>query len=165
MITSNPLQVRRLPQGGFPGGAALGSSRRGALPSLQNSLCALALGLMVVLAPGCSSMHAEKPPGRILLVDGRGMPVQGGVVLPDDAEANAKTSRQLQNDAEDLGWISDTQGLVHADLDQYLWDSDGCYHFRVRRGGYKDVEMSVSKDLFPPVLKIPLERATPDSAP
>jgi hypothetical protein len=110
-------------------------------------------------------MHAEKPPGRILLVDGRGAPVPGGIVLPDDAETTAKTSRQLQNDAVDLGWISDAQGIVHADLDQYLWDSDGCYHFRVRRGGYKDVTMSVSKDLFPQVLKISLERASPESGP
>jgi hypothetical protein len=110
-------------------------------------------------------MHADKPPGRILLVDGRGKPVQGGIVLPDDVETNAKTSRQLQNDALDLGWISDAQGLVHADLDQYLWESDGCYHFRVRRGGYKNIEMSVSRDLFPQVLKISLEAATPESVP
>jgi hypothetical protein len=80
-------------------------------------------------------------------------------------ETNAKTSRQLQNDALDLGWISDAQGLVHADLDQYLWESDGCYHFRVRRGGYKNIEMSVSRDLFPQVLKISLEAATPESVP
>jgi len=86
-------------------------------------------------------------------------------VLPDDVETNAKTSRQLQNDALDLGWISDAQGLVHADLDQYLWESDGCYHFRVRRGGYKNIEMSVSRDLFPQVLKISLEAATPESVP
>lgn len=86
-------------------------------------------------------------------------------MLPDDVETNAKTSRQLQNDALDLGWISDAQGLVHADLDQYLWESDGCYHFRVRRGGYKNIEMSVSRDLFPQVLKISLEAATPESVP
>ena len=164
-MTLNPHPDRRQPMGGFPRGAIRGFGRENSFPSLWNTLGALALGLLVVLAPACSSMHADKPPGRILLVDGRGAPVQGAIVLPDDAETNSKTSRQLQNDAGDLGWISDAQGIVQADLDQYLWDSDGCYHFHVRRGGYKDVEMSVSKDLFPQVLKISLERAAPESAP
>jgi hypothetical protein len=122
----------------------------------------LALGALAVMAPACTSTGDSQAAARVSVVDARGLPVQGAVVMPDDAETNAKDSRQLQNDARDLNWVSDAQGLVRADLDQYFWDNDGCYHFHVRRAGYKDVTMTVSKDLFPAVLRISLERAAQD---
>lgn len=91
-----------------------------------------------------------------MIVDGHGAPVQGATVLPDDSD-NRGTSREILSDEDIQARISDAQGIVHADLDQYFWDLDGCYHFRVHRSGFEDLTMSVSKDLYPSLLRINLE--------
>jgi hypothetical protein len=48
-------------------------------------------------------------------------------------------------------------------MDDCLWPSDDCYHFRVHRSGYEDSTISVSKDLFPPMLKVELTEKNSDS--
>jgi hypothetical protein len=115
----------------------------------------VSMGLLV-LASACASAPGAKAGGRILVVDGLGVPVQGAVVLPE--EGDLKPTRQINWTSEDIAArVSDSQGIVRADLEQYYWDSDGCYHFRVLRVGFEDFAMTVSKELFPPVLKVTLE--------
>jgi hypothetical protein len=118
-----------------------------------------ALIAWMVLASACASGPGAKTGGRILLVDGLGVPVQGAVVLPE--EGDLKPTRQINWPKDEIeARVSDSQGVVRADLEQYYWDSDGCYHFRVLRAGFEDFAMTVSKDLFPPVLKVTLEADT-----
>ena len=109
-----------------------------------------------MLASSCSSIRQEKAVARIMVVDEHGLPVQGAFVSPEIAEHSNPDMRKL-TDEETAARTSDLQGLVYADLELYYWDSDGCYHLVVRRGGYKQVVMSVSKELFPPLLRITLE--------
>jgi hypothetical protein len=125
---------------------------------------------LVVLASGCSTVHGVKDavqgaiadvrgtPVQVLLVDARGTPVQGAFVLPE--YENPLSAPQKYDDDEIKAHTSDEQGSVLVMLDDYYWDSDHCYHFRVRRNGFEDVTMAVSKDLYPAVLKIELD-ATP----
>jgi hypothetical protein len=116
------------------------------------------LGLIgwMVLASACASEPSANPGGRIQLVDGLGVPVQGAVVSPE--EGDFKMTRQTNWSKDEIAArVSDSQGMVRADLEQYYWESDGCYHFRVLRTGFEDFAMTVSKDLFPPVLKVNLE--------
>jgi len=120
------------------------------------SLFALVSLGMILGAAGCASAPAVKTTGRILIVDEAGAPVQGALVLPEDEEGRgARHVVWTRNEIADR--VSDSQGLVQADLDQYYWESDDCYHLRVATTGFEDVAMTVSKDLFPAVLKISLE--------
>src|ERR1019366_9932365 len=100
---------------------------------------------LVVLISACVSTRGAKAAARIMLVDGSGAPIQGAVVLPEDPEYPGARRGNL-SDAEEQARISDSQGLVHAELDQYFWDSDSCYHFRIHRAGFEDATMTVSKD-------------------
>jgi len=111
---------------------------------------------LAVLISACSSAPGEEAAGRIMLVDGLGAPVQGAVVLPEEEELSGNVPR-VWSRADNLDRTSDSRGIVRADLQQYFWDSDSCYHFRIQRTGFEDVTMSVSKELFPPVLRINLE--------
>jgi hypothetical protein len=137
------------------------SSRDGArdlagILSAFSRIRVVALAGWMVLASACASAPSANPHGRIMLVDGLGAPVQGAVVLPE--EGDLKTTRQTNWSKDEIAArVSDSQGMVRADLEQYYWDSDGCYHFRVLRTGFEDFAMTVSKDLFPSVLKVNLE--------
>ena len=112
--------------------------------------------VLAALIAACASTRGAKAPARIMLVDESGSPVQGAVVLPEDS-GYPGARREHLSEAEEQARISDPQGLVYAELDQYCWDSDSCYHFRIRRANYEDATMTVSKDLFPPVLRISLD--------
>jgi len=117
---------------------------------------ALILTAAVALVSACTSPPGEKAAGRIVVVNGLGNPVQGALILPEEQENPGPRTRNLSE--EDRGALtSDAQGIVHADLEQYFSDRDGCYHFRIHRAGFEDVEMAVSRDLFPPLLRIRME--------
>jgi hypothetical protein len=123
---------------------------------------AFVLAMVVVLASACTTTPGEKAVGRIMLVNGLGDPIQGAIVVPEEQE-NPGAMRQSLSDEDRQARVSDAQGLIRADLEQYFSESDGCYHFRIHRGGFEDVTMTVSKDLFPPLLRIKLE-ANPQKA-
>jgi hypothetical protein len=119
----------------------------------------LAAAALLVLAPGCGSVSAPDTGSRVVVVDGAGTPIKGAVIYPD-YEYSSSQKTYTKDDLEELA--SDAQGLIHADLDAFLWDKDGCYHFVIRRAGYESATMSVSKDLLPPVLKVVMvARANP----
>jgi hypothetical protein len=111
--------------------------------------------VILVLVSGCSSVLGEKEIGRVMLVDGRGAPVQGALVIPEYENPQSVPQDYSKKELEDR--TSNAQGMVVVGLDEYYWDTDHCYHFRVRRYGFEDVAMAVSRDLFPAVLKIELE--------
>ena len=121
-----------------------------------------------MLASACASTGGAKPEGRIMIVGALGVPVQGAIVVPDssdDMTGDQGAGRRLPSQGEIDARTSDAQGIIHADLDQYLWDSDGCYHFRIRRFGFEDVTMAVSRDLFPQMLTINLGAKTQTQGP
>jgi hypothetical protein len=91
---------------------------------------------------------------RVMLVDVHGVPVQGGVLTPEE-EYPPATPRIYQQD-ELLARSSDAAGLIHFSLEDCFWKSDECYHIRVHRAGFDDVTMAVSRDLFPPLLRVEL---------
>ncbi len=96
-------------------------------------------------------MSSSESAGRVLVVDSAGTPVPGAVIYPD-YEYSSSQKTYTRDDLEALS--SDAQGVIHVDLDDFLWDKDGCYHFVIRRAGYEAATMSVSKDLAPPVLRV-----------
>jgi hypothetical protein len=108
------------------------------------------------LVAGCGSVSEGNPGGRVMIVDRLGNPVQDALVLPE-SEDGAALPRDTMRETKDR--TSNAQGMVRADLDDYLWSSDACYHFRIHRAGFEDAELTVSRDLFPAVLKIEM-RAT-----
>jgi len=126
----------------------------------------LLFAALAVLMSACSSMREEKPVARIIVVNEQGLPLQGAVIMPETEEHHSAEVRKLTVE-EVQARTSDAQGLVYADLELYFWDSDGCYHVRVHRSGFRDETMAVSKDLFPPLLRITMEAnaKNPDGAP
>lgn len=112
---------------------------------------------LVLLACACNSDSGSATGGRVTVVDARGAPLAGAflVLVPEDDNGSTRpvsyTSWELRDQT------SDAQGVFRASLDDCLWESDGCFHFRVRKDGYEEVAMSVSKDLFPPVLRVELK--------
>jgi hypothetical protein len=134
-------------------------------PMPQGMIRAVAAACLLAMAAGCGSLSVPEPAGRILVVDGSGAPLQGAVIFPD-YEYSSSQKTYTREDIDALS--SDAQGVIHADLDDYLWDKDGCYHFVIRRAGYDAATMSVSKDLLPPVLKVvmvPKSSPSPTPAP
>jgi hypothetical protein len=127
---------------------------------MSGKMRAAVLTAWVLLASACTSTSGEQEAGRIMIVNGLGSPVQGAVIMPDEEDSRGAVPRRLA-DEDRQARTSDAQGIIHADLEQYFWDSDGCYHFRIRRGGFEDVTMTVSRDLFPPLLRIRLEASPP----
>jgi hypothetical protein len=105
------------------------------------------------LVSACSSLTAKKA-DRIMLVDSSGARVPGATVLPEDEDIRTNTPRLSPDDPAQ---VSDANGMVRADIEQYLWEADGCYHFRITRPGFEPMTMSVSKELCPPVLTIKLD--------
>jgi len=117
---------------------------------------------LVLLLSACNSTPDGGARGAIVVVDGSGAPIKGAVLIPEDEGPTAATPRYVQ--AEIDARTSDAKGVLPADLDMCLWD-DGCYHFRIHKGGYEDAAMVVSRDLFPPVLRIVLKPPSTSSIP
>jgi hypothetical protein len=123
----------------------------------------LAALLLAVLVSACNSESDSSARGRVLVVDPSGAPIRGAVLLPETENASAAPSSYDQNEIQTR--VSDAQGVLPAMLDLCLWESDGCYHFRIHRAGYEDTSMVVSKDLFPPVLRVVLKPMSSSSGP
>jgi hypothetical protein len=115
-----------------------------------NLLLALVLSLFV---SSCTSPNSIQD--RVMVVESHGLPVQGAVLVPTFEDA--KDAPPVLDPYEIRARSSDAHGVFHVDLDDCYWASDGCYHFHISKGGYDDVDMSVSKDLFPPMLKVDLK--------
>jgi hypothetical protein len=113
----------------------------------------VAAAALLMLSPGCGSVSAPDAGPRVLVVDNSGAPIAKAIIYPD-YEYSSSQRTYTKEVLEELA--SDAQGFVHADLDDFLWDKDGCYHFVIRKAGYEDATMSVSKELAPPVLKVVL---------
>jgi len=120
---------------------------RGLLPS-----AALAAALAL---SACGSALISGARAQVLVVDSLGNPVRGAVVLPDD---DSPASHRGFTEAEMKERSTNGQGLLAVFLDDFLWASDGNYHLRVLAVGFEDEAMTVSKDLFPPVLRVELRR-------
>lgn len=115
---------------------------------------ALAAAALVSLAAACGSVSSPDVNGHILVVDGLGTPIRGAVIYPDYEYSSSRERHYTRDDLEELS--SNAQGMINTDMDDFRWDKDGCYHFRIRRAGYEEATMSVSTDLLPPVLKVVL---------
>jgi hypothetical protein len=118
----------------------------------------LSIALAALLC-SCGALSAPKANPRILIVDRSGYPVAGAVVRPENEDA--KDTRETLTDFEIAARTSNAQGMIHTGLEDYFWDSDSCYHFRIHRDGFEDFELAVSKELLPPVLKIELRERSP----
>jgi hypothetical protein len=123
---------------------------------------ALLLMGAALLFSACGSMSGLDPRGQILVVDAAGAPLAGAVVLPD-AEYDTPLPPYTASELKDRS--TNANGTILIYLDDYYWASDSCYHFRVRRAGYEDETMAVSKDLFPAVLKIDMRPRVPATNP
>lgn len=117
----------------------------------MKALAGVAAAALLALASGCGSVSTADLNGHILVVDPSGAPLRGAVIFPD----YEYSSSQRQYSKEDVeAFSTNAQGMVDMSLDDFLWDKDGCYHFRVQRAGYETSTMSVSRDLLPPLLKV-----------
>jgi hypothetical protein len=125
-------------------------------------ILAAAAAAMLLLASGCGSVSAPDAGPRVQVVDGAGTPIPGAVIFPD-YEYSSSQRTYTKEVLDELA--SDAQGFIHADLDDFLWDKDGCYHFVIRRAGYDAATMSVSKDLAPPVLRVVMALNASPAAP
>jgi hypothetical protein len=121
--------------------------------------CTLISVVLAVLLSACNSKSGANANGRVMVVGTNGVPIQGAILVPE--EENPPTATQRYSDAELRERASNAKGIISVELDDCLWDSDGCYHFRIRRNGFEDVAMTVSKELFPPVLRIELKVKSP----
>ncbi len=136
--------------------AGWGARRRGPARAL---LAVLSIAL-AALAPGCASGREKAPePARIVAVTPSGAPIQGAILLPE--VENERNAPPLLSPEDIRERTSDARGQFHVDLESYFWSSDGCFHFRVIGGGFETVTMAVSRDLFPPVLRIEMKRNDP----
>ena len=122
---------------------------------------------LAALACACSSPTRDAAGGRIMVVDARGAPLPGAflVLIPEIDRPSPRP--QAYTSGELRAQTADAQGMIRADLDDGLWESDHNYHFRVHLAGYEDATMSVSTELFPPVLKVEMRRleAEPGNGP
>jgi hypothetical protein len=125
--------------------------------SFRRRLSALALaGVALAAAAGCATNVASDSTGRVVVVDTRGQPVAGALVLPDPEDQSTATAAGPPVD--DLKAVTtDAAGSVVLPLGDYYWTEDSCYHFRVVRRGYDPVIMSVSRELWPAVLRVELK--------
>jgi hypothetical protein len=115
----------------------------------------LLFGVIALLAACNSSPETQEYP-LVFVVDARGAPIKGALVMPESEDEGVTNSGNLT--ASELERrTSDAQGLVRADLKAYYWPSDACFHFATTKQGYEDSVISVSKDLFPSPLKIRME--------
>jgi hypothetical protein len=119
-----------------------------------------ALSLLVLLS-ACNSAP-EGAGGTIVVVDGSGAPIKGAILIPEDEGPSGATPKYVQEEIN--ARASDAKGVLPADLETCLWD-DGCYHFRIHKAGYEDAAMVVSRELFPPELRIVLKPPSGSSNP
>lgn len=112
------------------------------------------LALFLALAGGCHTTVDPDQVGRILVVNTRGVPIAGAIVVPYD-ENEARRNELTPDDLK--AFTTDHNGMVTVLLEPYLWTEDGCYHFRVRRVGFEAATETVSRDLFPAQLRIELK--------
>jgi hypothetical protein len=130
---------------------------------MKRNLGFLVVVCLLVLLSACGSFGTPSGPGVVVIVDRHGTPLQNGVLIPDPEGAqevpHAYDKYELQQRA------SDVNGVFHVDLDDCYWTSDNCYHLKIYRTGYDNISMTVSKDLFPPVLKITMVEKGSDQAP
>ena len=122
------------------------------LPRTPRSCLLVALVLSLFVA-SCSSPNSIRD--RVMVVENHGLPVQGAVLVPSDEDS--RDAAPVLDPYEIRARSSDAHGIFHVDLDDCYSASDGCYHFRISKEGYDDVEMSVSKDLFPTMLRVDLK--------
>jgi len=118
----------------------------------------LAAVIASALASACSSTPGEDPRSHVMVVDTLGVPVQGAflILVPENENPSARPATYTR--AELKAQTSDAQGMIRADLDDCLWESDHSFHFRIRARGFENLEMTVSKDLFPPLLRVEMRR-------
>lgn len=119
--------------------------------------------LLVALICACKTAPTADELGRVMVVDSRGAPLQNAVLLPDFE--HPPSVPHAYDDAELRDRASDARGVFHIDMDECIWGSDDCYHFHIHLAGYEDSAMVVSKDLFPPMLRIVLQPRTADTVP
>ena len=124
-------------------------------PARWRSMRVLLPLALAALASACSTTDEAKPEGRIMVVDARGAPIQGALLMPEEEFQDVDRTRLTKEERD--ARLSDAQGSIHAELDDFFWQGDGCYHFRIHREGFEDVDMAVSRDLYPPVLRIELK--------
>jgi hypothetical protein len=129
----------------------------------RSALRALLPAVLGLLVSACGSMSSNDVRGQILVVDARGAPIRNAVVLPDPEFPPAEPTKYSQSELQEHA--TNAQGLVLVFLDDFYWKADGCYHFRVHQALYEDETMSVSRDLFPAVLKIDLRPKEPTALP
>jgi hypothetical protein len=119
--------------------------------------------ILALLVSGCGSLSSGDVRGQILVVDSQGAPIKGALVVPDPEFPPAEAPRYTDSEIKDRS--TDAQGMVSVFLDDFYWKADACYHIRVRRGGYEDETLTVSRDLFPAVLKIDMRLRVPTMLP
>jgi hypothetical protein len=112
----------------------------------------------ISLLSACNSSPEMQEVPLVIVVDARGAPIKGALVMPESEDEGMTNADKLSSSEFDRR-TSDARGLVRADLRAYYWPSDGCYHFAATKQGYEDAEVSVSKDLFPSPLRIKMDAA------
>jgi hypothetical protein len=132
-------------------------------PSPRWGLWALLPIALAVLVSACGSASGGEARGQILIVDAAGAPIKGALVLPDPEFPPAEAPRLTDSELKERS--TNEQGLILVYLEDFYWNADGCYHIRVRRGGYEDETLAVSRDLFPAVLKIDMRLRVPATPP
>ena len=106
----------------------------------------------------CSTSPETEDVPRVMIVDIRGSPIRGALVMPDSEDEGMTDPSKLTK--EELNRrTSDVQGLIHEDLRVYFWPSEGSLHFVATKEGYEGTTISVSKELFPLPFRIRMEAA------
>ena len=113
----------------------------------------LILLALTLLVSACASGPGQARVGRIMVVDALGVPLPGALVQPEQEDERYADPRKPDRD-ELNDRTSDAKGVVYADMKYYYWATDDCFHFNVTKAGYEDATFSVSRELFPAVLKI-----------
>jgi hypothetical protein len=127
-------------------------------------------GIVLALVPaallaclsGCSVVSGAPPDGHILVVDQSGAPLQGAVIYPENEDSSA-TPGYFPGELRER--TSGAQGTIIVHLEDFLWASDACYHFLISRPGFEDENMTVSRDLFPQVLRVDMRAKVAASPP
>lgn len=118
----------------------------------------LVIFALSAMVSACGILGGPPPSGRILVTTESGAPIAGAKLVPDEDPQPGQT-RPYDDSPK-----TNAQGMVTVYLEDFYWDTDSCYHFRVRRAGYDDVTMAVSKDLMPALLKIKMTAQSPAPA-
>jgi hypothetical protein len=117
--------------------------------------------LLVSLVASCKTAPTPDELGRVRVVNRHGEPIPNAVLTPDPESPPAVP--HIYDTDELRERASDGNGVFHIDMDDCIWSSDQNYHFRIHRIGYEDSTITVSKDLFPPMLKVELRELGSDN--